>query len=65
MKFYEYMTFIIIGSVVLNLINALLSHDWGTVGLSITALGGWASVAGYEKRDRDERNGRKSYQYDA
>lgn len=55
MKFYEYMTFFIIGSVVMNLFYSLFNHDWNAVGLSITALGGWLCVAGYEKRDRDAR----------
>lgn len=55
MKFHEYATFIIIGSVALNLFYSLFNYDWNSVGLSITALGGWMAVAGYEKRDRDER----------
>ena len=54
MKFYEYMTFLIIGSTVINLLWALYEGQWGTVGLSITAMVGWVYVAIYEKRDRDE-----------
>jgi hypothetical protein len=55
MKFYEYMTFLIIGTTTINLLWALYEQNWGAVGLSFTALFGWLNVAVYEKKDRDVR----------
>lgn len=55
MKFHEYATFIILGTLTLELFASLYFQDWGRVGLAFTALGGWAYVAVYEKGEREER----------
>ena len=55
MKFHEYLTYAIIAFIVIDLFYRLFSHDWGNIGLSITALIGWFYVQGYERQERKER----------
>lgn len=63
MKLHEYLTYAIIAFIVVDLAYRLVSHDWGNIGLSITALIGWFYVQGYERQERQERMTRDRDQF--
>lgn len=55
MKFHEYLTYVIIALLAIELIYKLFTSDWGSVGIAMCAIVGWFYVQGYERQERFAR----------